>query len=92
MRGIHGRSWRSMAGHGELTGEEGEGGGGKGVQLGGMGWGRGLHGEGLLGAARPLLLRLASLLSDLLPVREKKKTTGRRREEREEEKKKWEFF
>jgi hypothetical protein len=32
--GSHGRSWSSMASHGELAGEEGEGDGGEGAQLG----------------------------------------------------------
>jgi hypothetical protein len=49
-----------MVGHGELTGEGGEG---KGKGERGHSWGghHGGHGEGLLGAARPLLLRVASL-------------------------------
>jgi hypothetical protein len=82
--GSHGRSWRSMADHGELAGGEGERGHSCGVA---MEWGR-AAGGGAMGA-RPC----CSVWPPVLYTWEK---AGRRSEEREEKqeenekKKKWE--
>jgi hypothetical protein len=86
--GSHGRSWSSVAGHGELAREgkeeEGEGGVG-GARLGAA---RGAMGRGRAagGAVGEGLNRAAPLFGLLLYVR--RKETGRRKKRREERKKK----
>jgi hypothetical protein len=81
MVGGHGRSWSSMGAHGELTGEgeEGEGGGGEGAQLGvAMGRVRAVGG-GTMGA------RPCCSFGLLRSVRERRQEGEEKKEKRERE-------
>jgi hypothetical protein len=93
--GGHGWSWSSVAGHGELAGEgkegegeEGEGGGG--CSYGAAGEGQGCHGEGLLGAAGPLLSSCSACCT--LDVCDKKLNVRKKRRRTENKMKKYGKF